>query len=172
MNTYDPNTWNVHSLTTAQWSAQDILINRTNNPLERHNHTLSTSFPSAHPNMVNFVITLRQEANNFATQLGHIQRGHQAPNQHQAPTMYPVPAEYVAFRQARVAQAAATIVANNSSTESANAHQSDDDSTVFEQLTLSNVASHNNTNVGSTTQKRRRQQQRACCCFDNAYSHF
>jgi hypothetical protein len=165
MNTYDPNTWNVHSITTAHWTAQDILINRTNNPLERHNRTLNTNFPSAHPNMVNFVTTLRQEANNFATQLAHIQRGHQAPNQHQAPTIYAVPAEYLAFRQERIDanNASSAVAANNASTESGTAHhQSDDDSSViFEQLTLSNVASHNNTTVGSTVQKRRRQQQPA-----------
>lgn len=98
LNQYDPNHWNIHSIVSQQVNEEDILINRTNNALERNNRTLNTHFPSAHPNMVNFVTTLRQEANNYVVQLRHIQQGHRAPNAHAAPTIYEVPAEYNTFR--------------------------------------------------------------------------
>ena len=53
---YSPHSWNIHAIVnTDRMDAALILINRTNNALERFNRKLGDAFSRAHPNMVQFV---------------------------------------------------------------------------------------------------------------------
>jgi len=51
---YNKEDWNINGVKNAQ--------NRTNNALERFNRTLNNSFSTAHPNLLNFVETIRKES--------------------------------------------------------------------------------------------------------------
>lgn len=70
---YDPKDWNVHDVVSN--NDEDFMINRTNNPLERYNRTMNNKFPVAHPSMVNFVTSIREESQNFVKSLEYIKKG-------------------------------------------------------------------------------------------------
>jgi hypothetical protein len=96
---YDPKLWNIHHLINSEDpETQDILINRTNNPLERYNKRFGEAFTaSSKPSMVNFVEVMRSEAQSFVEQLDSIrQNKRQRPN-HQTPYIHSVPIEYNSF---------------------------------------------------------------------------
>ena len=50
--------WNISEILKKP-DAQDIIVNKTNNGLERLNRELNSLFPNPHPNMVEFVQTIR-----------------------------------------------------------------------------------------------------------------
>ena len=62
----DPHDWNVHKF-IGQTDPQNklLLINRTDNPLERYNRELKTYFPTARPSMMDSVHTIRDHANTY-----------------------------------------------------------------------------------------------------------
>jgi len=51
---YEVSTWNIYGLVGVQ--------NRTNNPLERLNREINDAFPTAHPNLMNFVDTIKKQS--------------------------------------------------------------------------------------------------------------
>ena len=48
MQKYDRRTWNITGIVDGA-EPVDVLLNRTNNPLERYNRTLNAAFPNAVP---------------------------------------------------------------------------------------------------------------------------
>jgi len=67
MNDYDPKTWNLNAFE----GDDDILINRTNNPLERYNRTLNDLLPT-HPTMAAFVEAIQGEGRRYVDLLDGI----------------------------------------------------------------------------------------------------
>ena len=61
--TYDPTTWNYYGL-----DDESILVNRTNNPLERYNRRLKEQL-GHHPSMMNFIAGIKLEAQHFLEEL-------------------------------------------------------------------------------------------------------
>lgn len=100
MNRYNPKDWNLHSIfNNPAQDAEDIIINRTNNPLERYNRTMNGAFANAHPSMPQFVTHIRQESNNFVRTLSLIQRGKEKAPDHIPVPVPVVPDEYQLFKQ-------------------------------------------------------------------------
>ena len=61
--------WNIHAIVSRE-DKDDIMINRTNNPLERYNRTFRDNFPHPHPSMTDFVRVIRSQGHlNFPIQL-------------------------------------------------------------------------------------------------------
>jgi hypothetical protein len=94
---FDPSCWNVNEIVKNN-SKEDILINRTNNPLERYNRTLNEAFSVAHPNMMQFVETLQNHANKYNNDLELIRTRKLRAPKHQEPNIHPIPDEYLAFQ--------------------------------------------------------------------------
>jgi len=67
MHDYDPLTWNLNAFENDE----DILINRTNNPLERYNRALNELLPT-HPTMAVFVEGIQNEARKYVDLLENI----------------------------------------------------------------------------------------------------
>ncbi|POM59938.1 hypothetical protein PHPALM_31262 [Phytophthora palmivora] len=59
---------------------QQMLVNRTNNPLERHNRELNGAFLTSHPNILTFVGVIGDHASHYVILLEDI-----AHNQSRAP---------------------------------------------------------------------------------------
>jgi hypothetical protein len=101
MNTYDPKVWNVHRFIVTQKTTNKpskILINRTNNPLERFNLTLGTSFSKfGHPRMPDFVTTIKLLSEKYYADYNLIQAKQLVGNAHKPFTVHGVPDAYYAF---------------------------------------------------------------------------
>lgn len=101
MNTYDPKVWNVHRFIVSQNTTNKpskILINRTNNPLERFNLTLGTSFSKfGHPRMPDFVTTIKLLSEKYYADYNLIQAKQLVGNAHKPFTVHGVPDAYYAF---------------------------------------------------------------------------
>ncbi|KAK1930450.1 hypothetical protein P3T76_014121 [Phytophthora citrophthora] len=54
---------------------ENSLVARTNNPLERFHLELNRSFPTPHPNIVTFVLTIRTISQDFVTKLSDVAQG-------------------------------------------------------------------------------------------------
>ena len=89
---YPPSLWNYNA------QMRDEIINRTNNPLERFNRTLNKAFPTAHPNMDNFVSTINSISGRFVDLLKDIQRGRARPPHHEPVPVPTIPAAYIYYR--------------------------------------------------------------------------
>jgi len=61
---YNPNTWNC-----IDDKHDEIIVNRTNNPIERYNRTLNALFPNAHPTVQKFVQAIDLESLSFVKNL-------------------------------------------------------------------------------------------------------
>ena len=60
---HGPHLWNISSVIESKVEdSESILINRTNNPVERYNRTMNELLPTPHPTMVAFVSAIRQES--------------------------------------------------------------------------------------------------------------
>jgi len=92
MNDYDPRTWNLN----AFQEEEDILINRTNNPLERYNRTLNEMLP-AHPTMAVFVEAIQGESRRFVDLLQDIKLKRVKPSNHKKVVIPNIPQEYIDF---------------------------------------------------------------------------
>eukprot|EP01035_Chromulina_nebulosa_P016323 gene16323-21638_t len=55
---YEISDWNISEILKKP-DSQDFIVNKTNNGLERLNRELNGLFPNPHPNMVEFVQTIR-----------------------------------------------------------------------------------------------------------------
>jgi hypothetical protein len=98
--TVSPLTWNVHHLIHDPYQ-RELLINRTNNPLERFNRKLNDHFPSAHPSMAMFVETLATISNEYVQLLGNIAQGRQTPPPDYVVYVPEVPDTYSSFTPAK-----------------------------------------------------------------------
>jgi hypothetical protein len=87
---YNPTNWNVNAIQDDP----DLIVNRTNNPLERYNRAMNSNFPIDHPNMCQFVTTIRAEATKYVNQLELIKKGKELPPQHMPVTYPPIPDDY------------------------------------------------------------------------------
>jgi hypothetical protein len=96
MKRYDPKLWNLHHIHT-NYSEEDILINRTNNPIERFNRTMNEHFPTPHPTVVNFVQTINEIANGYVTLLHNIKKRKTQPPVHSPVPIPCVPEDYSCF---------------------------------------------------------------------------
>ncbi|POM72861.1 Hypothetical protein PHPALM_10362 [Phytophthora palmivora] len=67
LETYKPHLWNVYGI-------QRMLVNRTNNPLERYNRELNGAFLTARPNIPTFVGVIGDHASHYVTLLKDIAR--------------------------------------------------------------------------------------------------
>ncbi|POM81478.1 Hypothetical protein PHPALM_542 [Phytophthora palmivora] len=65
LETYKPHLWNVHGI-------QQMIVNRTNNPLERFNRNLNGAFLISHPNILTFVRVIGDHASHYVTLLEDI----------------------------------------------------------------------------------------------------
>ena len=93
---YEPSDWNLHAITTRV-DAEDILINRTNNPLERFNRRMNDSFPNPHPNMASFVETIKSISHEYLADYEHIRKGRKRTGVHPSPVIPEIASEYYAF---------------------------------------------------------------------------
>lgn len=96
MGLYDPGMWNVYRLLGL---AGDVLINMTNNPLERFNGILNSSFTaSGHPPMPVFVETIRDLSIKANDKLLDIMAGHVALPEPAMPNIPVLPPDYAEFQ--------------------------------------------------------------------------
>jgi hypothetical protein len=86
---YNPQTWNVNAF--LQEDAEIMMINRTDNPLERFNRRMNQAFPTAHPTMQQFVVTIKGISKDYVYTLDRIAKGTMARPVHEPATIYPIP---------------------------------------------------------------------------------
>jgi len=99
MNDYNPQLWNLNSFAESD----DILMNRTNNPLERYNRRLNELI-SAHPAMPIFVNAIKNESLYYVQLLKDIQQRKIKPRRHQEVVIPPIPLEYESFSVADIGE--------------------------------------------------------------------
>ena len=72
-----------------------MLVNRTNNPLERVNRTIGEKFPTHHPGLVQFMETIKEVSNRMVDSLREIdQQKRSMPSPPDEPYIYSVPSDY------------------------------------------------------------------------------
>jgi hypothetical protein len=98
MKRYDVSSWNINSILDMD-DPSSVLVNRTNNPLERFNKTLNQKFQDGQPTMVNFVEIIRKLSNNFVDTLAQQKRKRRRvnPERHQEVTIQKIPDDYYTF---------------------------------------------------------------------------
>mmetsp|Transcript_21556 Transcript_21556/g.27912 ORF Transcript_21556/g.27912 Transcript_21556/m.27912 type:complete len:98 (+) Transcript_21556:203-496(+) len=89
--------WNISNIPQSALNEPEHLINCTNNPLERYNRTLNEAFPTAHPNMMQFVQTIKAESHRILHELELIKHGAMKSPEHMPPTRIVIPEEYCCF---------------------------------------------------------------------------
>ena len=93
---YGYHQWNIHSILERE-DRDDIMINRTNNPIERYNRTLKANFPHPHPSMTDFVRVIRQQGQHYWQLYEDVRRKRVKPSNHATPTVTAIPQDYYAF---------------------------------------------------------------------------
>jgi hypothetical protein len=74
--------WNITNIPADKF--EDVVINRTNNPIERYNRRLNMKFPGvAHPSMAHFVEVLCDEALFYVELIRNLDAGLAVPQDHQ-----------------------------------------------------------------------------------------
>lgn len=95
---YKIHSWNVHRFTVVP-ALRDTLINLTNNPLERYNGQLNSSFAGpGRPSMITFVTKIRELQIAMAQTLKEIQTKARPMPVRNAPNMPIIPLEYETFQ--------------------------------------------------------------------------
>jgi hypothetical protein len=89
---YDPEDWNIHGI-----GNDDVILNRTNNPLESFNKQLNGRF-TTHPGMVQYVMGIRELSAEYADLIANIRRGRAAPPRHKVATRHCIPPDYELFQ--------------------------------------------------------------------------
>lgn len=106
---YDPSSWNINGCLdtdTYKLDEEEILINRTNNPIERYNKRLNEKFGvgngKGRPSMAQFVTTIRDEASHYLMAISDMSRGRAVKagtkSGHKDPTIQEMPLDYATFR--------------------------------------------------------------------------
>jgi hypothetical protein len=100
VNTYEPKLWNVNGVTNPT-SGKSLIVNRTNNPLERFNLKLGTSFSKfGTPRMADFVTTIKDISEQYYSEYNMIKNGHfvRTSNVHKEVTVHTIPSTYYSFK--------------------------------------------------------------------------
>ena len=113
---HKPDLWNIHSALQSE-DSETVLINRTNNPVERFNRRMNELLPTPHPSMVSFVNAIRSECDRsvtfetyliqylpfpfcrFLKQMSQIQRARQVKKKHLPVHIRSPPEDFEAFKQ-------------------------------------------------------------------------
>lgn len=90
---FGTDTFNIYRL-TQDASAEETLIARTNNGLERFNRKLGELFHYAHPNMRQFVHVIREVSQEYVDLLAQIRRGRATAPKHLPVRKYQIPIQY------------------------------------------------------------------------------
>ena len=101
MKQYSPHLWNRHQTTTppdhATHVPHSILINKTNNPLERLNRKLNCAFSThcgARPKMPQFIDTIRTISCHYIDKITRIAKGQEKNPIHQPVYTIMLPSDY------------------------------------------------------------------------------
>lgn len=87
-------TWNITAL-----QEDDIdITNRTNNPLERYNRRINEAFPVAHPNLLQFVHVIRDEAKRYCQMIENIKKGIETSPKHERSYNIEIPSLFKTFK--------------------------------------------------------------------------
>ena len=97
MGLYDPAYWNVNAVVHAD-AAESLLQNRTNNPLERFNRKFNDAFASAHPNVPQFVETIKRLSQDYVSDLDNVKTGRCRLSTHLPVSQYCIPNDYHNFQ--------------------------------------------------------------------------
>ena len=93
---YGHHQWNIYSILQRE-DKDDIMINRTNNPIERYNRTLKDNFPHPHPSMTDFVRVIRQQGQHYWQLYEDVRKKRVKSPIHAPPTVTDIPQEYYSF---------------------------------------------------------------------------
>ena len=94
--TYDPKCWNIRDIIESEKeSAEDILINRTNNPLERFNRVLNGI--GIHPPMHKFIESVKEISQTYVDNFRTMDRLPQKRRYHAKPKVPDIPDDYLKF---------------------------------------------------------------------------
>ena len=73
------------------------MVNRTNNPLERFNRELNTSFATPHPTMAEFITVIRQKSFEKVDLINNIKNKLVKNKERQAVTIHEIPLDYLNY---------------------------------------------------------------------------
>ena len=105
MNRYNPNLWNINGIMQpCTTDSDEVLINRTNNPLERYNRTLKEQCGVPHPSITKFVEGIATLSTTFLDKHKAIFRKQAPPPKHKPTTYYSVPRDYFEFNAIHISE--------------------------------------------------------------------
>jgi hypothetical protein len=93
---FRPSYWNIHDIVKSN---ESIMINRTNNPLERFNRELNSAFPTPHPTMAEFITVIRQKSFEKVELIDNIKNKLIKNKERQAVTIHDIPNDYLNFKK-------------------------------------------------------------------------
>ena len=85
--------WNVYDILQRE-DALETVVNRTNNPLERHNRELKEMFQNCKPTMELFVTNIRKMSSDKVDFLNMIKKGKARPPPHLGLNVHQIPADF------------------------------------------------------------------------------
>lgn len=85
--------WNIHAIVSRE-DKDDIMINRTNNPLERYNRTFQDNFPHPHPSMTDFVRVIRSQGQEYWNLYEDVRKKRRISPKHAIATVPTIPPHY------------------------------------------------------------------------------
>jgi hypothetical protein len=101
LNSYEINTWNIHHVLETDYTEQ-ILINRTNNPLESYNRYFKETFSNCgHPSMKDFVTTLQGQCEIKAQDYNDTIKNKKKKTERSQPKIPSIPADYEIFKRGK-----------------------------------------------------------------------
>lgn len=102
VHTFEPLTWNVYHLITDEHGNRKAtfeglseeecqLFQRTNNCLERFNREMNEAFPVSHPNLFQFIETIKDKSNKYVDIIRRMEAGHEQPYSHNTTLIFGYP---------------------------------------------------------------------------------
>lgn len=100
MTLYKVEDWNVARLKKRIEDGEtNVIINRTNNPLERYNRRLNGLFPNPHPSVPELVNALRKEAQHQQDKLNRILEKTYVPTERRSVIFTSIPTKYLLYKE-------------------------------------------------------------------------
>ena len=97
MVTYNPLTWNIHDIINRE-STEEILINRTNNAIERQNRTFQEQFKNTgHPTIIELVEVIQTVSKGHIDAMEDIKKKKRRPTKHMPVIIPVIPDDYILF---------------------------------------------------------------------------
>ena len=93
---FEPVSWNITGACAGLGDAEDITVNRTNNPLERFNRELKKIFPTT-PSMVNFITGIQEVSVQYVQKMQRIRQQRSKPKKKAAVKITKIPDDYASF---------------------------------------------------------------------------